>query len=146
MEIAAKNFDELFFYFVRPSIWHCPILKIFVWSYSKVEIISMKKIFVLIFGISICSSVVRFQRELNENCPDLELWDQCSAACGETLIECIQNCEDTSELNCASECNRNNIVCESGNFYWCRNNRRNMRDNKLLYYIILYYILSMSVQ
>ena len=72
------------------------------------------KVLLLIFDVSFCSSVVRLKRELNQNCPDLELWNKCVTKCDQILIECIQNCEDSSEITCVSECNRENIICESG--------------------------------
>ena len=72
------------------------------------------KVLFLIFDVSLCSSVVRLKRELNQNCPDLELWNKCATKCDQILIECIQNCEDSSEITCVSECNRENIICESG--------------------------------
>ena len=74
----------------------------------------MKKVLVFIFVASFCSSVDRLKRELNQNCPDLELWSQCATKCDQILIGCIQNCEDSSDITCVSECNRENIFCGSG--------------------------------
>ena len=76
----------------------------------------MKKVLIFIFGASFCSSVGRLKRELNQNCPDLELWNQCATKCDQTLIECIQTCQNSTEITCISDCNRENIACETGKF------------------------------
>ena len=76
----------------------------------------MKKVLIFIFGASFCSSAGRLKRELNQNCPDLELWNQCATKCDQTLIECIQTCQNSTEITCISDCNRENIACETGKF------------------------------
>ena len=49
-------------------------------------------------------------RDLNPNCPDLDLWHECTTICSAEMIECITDCN--GDQDCISTCNRQNVNCE----------------------------------
>ena len=79
-------------------------------------IIKMITFLTFIFTFAIGSELARQPagRDLNANCPDLDLWHECTTICSADMIECITDCEGDQE--CISNCNRQNVNCEHRKF------------------------------
>ena len=64
-------------------------------------------------GSAVGRGAVNVGRALDPNCPDLGLGQSCLSVCESELFDCMNDCEDSNDSACQSQCNRIYVECNA---------------------------------